>query len=298
VKIVSLLPSATEIVYALGLADALEGVSFGCDYPPAARDKRVISRSALAFTKPPRPRQVDEAVTERVARGEPICSVDTDAIREIQPDLILAQDLCRVCAVSSSALEEALEVLGCRAEVISLDPTSLEDVIACVGLVGEATGTIRRAQAIMGELRKRIEWVRQRVAGRPRRRTVALEWSDPPYSGGHWVPDMIEAAGGCAVLGEHDRPSRRLQWSEVAVSAPEVVIFMPCGYGLKQAVVEGKRLLKVPELRSAKHVYAVSATDYFSRPGPRVVDGVEILAWALHPDAVPAPDPGQISPIR
>jgi iron complex transport system substrate-binding protein len=297
-KIVSLLPSATEIVFALGLEASLEGVSFECDFPPQARSKPIVSGTALATETPSTPREIDDAVSEKVSRGEPIYTLDADRIGAIQPDLILAQDLCRVCAVPSGAVGEALGVLGCHAEVLSLDPASLDDVISCIGLVGEVTGTMTRAVALMDELRERVDRVRQEVAGQRRPRTLALEWSDPPFNGGHWVPDMIDAAGGRAVLAVGGAASRRLSWPEVAAAAPEVVVFVPCGYGLDEAAAEGQALLDVPELDTVERIYAGDASAHFSRPGPRVVDGVEVLAWAVHPDVVPAPAVASIAALR
>jgi len=283
-KIVSLLPSATEIVYALGLGDELAGVTFECDFPPDARNKPIVSGTALPTDRPLGAREIDEAVSATVGSGKPIYTLDAERIRAIAPDLILAQDLCEVCAVPSGAVEDALDVLGCRADVLSLDPASLDEVIACLGTVGEYTGAAARAVTLMDELRGRVQRVRDAVAGAPRPKTLALEWSDPPFTGGHWVPDMIVAAGGEAVLAPPGVPSRRLVWSEVGATAIDVVMFMPCGYHLPQARDEGRRLLARLELDGAA-VYALDATSYFSRPGPRLVDGVELLASLLHADA-------------
>jgi iron complex transport system substrate-binding protein len=292
VKIVSLLPSATEIVYALGLGDSLEGVTFECDFPSSARTKPVVSGTALPEGELSA-REIDDVVSATVASGEPIYTLDAERIRSIQPDLILAQDLCRVCAVPSGAVSDALGVLGCQAEVLSLDPSTLADVVACIGLVGEATGTGARARTLVADLNERLDRVRQRVAGLERPRTFALEWSDPPFTGGHWVPDMITAAGGQPVLGAAGVSSRRVTWEDVAAAAPEVTVFMPCGYGLSEAVTEASKLPS-----SLGRLFAVDATSYFSRPGPRIVDGVEILGWALHPDAMPAPPPGTIAALQ
>jgi iron complex transport system substrate-binding protein len=298
VKIVSLIPSATEIVFALGLGDSLDGVTFECDYPPEAKSKAVVSGTALHTDEPLSAKEIDDAVSARVADGEAIYTLDAERIRDIQPDLILAQDLCQVCAVPSGAVEEALEVLGCHAEVISLDPTTLDEVIDCIAVVGEATDTEQRARAVMQELRARVDVVRSCVAQHHRPRTFALEWSDPPFSGGHWVPDMIEAAGGDSVLAASGERSRRLSWDEVEAVDPQVAVFMPCGYTFDQAVEEGRRLLDVPALARAEHIYATDANALFSRPGPRLVDGLEALAWALHPRAFPTPRPGLISALR
>jgi iron complex transport system substrate-binding protein len=298
VKIVSLIPSATEIVFALGLGDSLDGVTFECDYPPEAKSKAVVSGTALHTDAPLSAKEIDDAVSARVADGEAIYTLDAERIRDIQPDLILAQDLCEVCAVPSGAVEEALEVLGCHAEVISLDPSTLDEVIDCVAVVGDATDTTRRAHALVHELRARVDIVRGAVAQHHRPRTFALEWSDPPFSGGHWVPDMIAAAGGDSVLAASGERSRRLSWDEVDAADPHLAVFMPCGYTFDQAVEEGRRLADVPALARAMHIFATDANALFSRPGPRLVDGVEALAWAQHPRAFPAPPPGMITALR
>jgi len=294
-RILSLLPSATEIVYALGLEDDLVGVTHECDWPPAARAKRSVSFSAL----PPAadPAEVDRLVSASIDGGEPIYRLDTEAVRELRPDLVLTQDLCAVCAVPSGHVNDALELLGCRAEVLSMDPSSLGEVLECIVRVGTVTGTDAPATALVGDLRRRIGAVADAVAGRTRPRTFALEWSDPPFNGGHWVPEMIETAGGEAVLGSPGTPSVRVTWDQVASAAAEAVVFMPCGYDLEGAVAEAGRLLGRAELSGAAF-FAVDASAYFSRPGPRLVDGVEILASALHPDAVPAGPPGALRRLR
>lgn len=297
-KIVSLIPSATEIVFALGLGDSLDGVTFECDYPPEARTKPVVSGTALPTDEPLTAREIDDAVSARVDAGDAIYTLDAARIRDIQPDLILAQDLCQVCAVPSGAVEEALESLGCHSEVISLDPSTLDEVIDCIAVVGDATETSARARVLVGDLRARVEVVKRCVVQHHRPRTIALEWSDPPFSGGHWVPDMIDAAGGMSVLAEKGERSRRLSWDEIATASPNVAVFMPCGYGFDEAVEEGQHLLDVPALAGAEHIYAADANALFSRPGPRLVDGVEALAWALHPRVFRAPPPGAITALR
>jgi iron complex transport system substrate-binding protein len=291
-RIVSLIPSATEIVFALGLGDQLEGVTFECDFPPEARSKAVVSGSALPAAhvtgEQLTPREIDDAVSATVGDGEPIYTLDVARIGAIAPDLILAQDLCRVCAVPSGAVEDALDVLGCRADVVSLDPVSLDDVIGCIGAVGDATGTADVARDVMHDLRTRVDAVRTAVDGRRRVRVLALEWSDPPFSGGHWVPDMIDAAGGMSLLAAPGARSERLEWSDIAAAQPEVVVFMPCGYDLARAVEEGAALRDRHELARAS-LWAADANALFSRPGPRIVDGVEALATILHPEVAPVP---------
>ncbi len=289
VRIVSLLPSATEIVYALGLGDQLVGVTDECDYPPDAARARVVTRSAL----PPgaTPAEVDRLVSASVGSGDPIYRLDRDAIRELRPDLVLSQDLCAVCAVPSGHVTEALDVLGCRAEVVSLDPGTLADVLDGLRQVARAAGVERRADAVVAALEQRLEAVRLAVAGLARPRVFALEWSDPPFNGGHWVPDMVEVAGGAPVLANPGAPSARVTWEDIARAAPDVTVFMPCGYGLTAAVDEARRTL-VGRTELAGGLVVVHADAYFSRPGPRLVDGVEVLAGALHPGAVPAPPDG------
>jgi iron complex transport system substrate-binding protein len=282
VKIVSLLPSATEIVFALGLGDDLRGVSFECDFPEPARSVAIVSGTALPTDGSLSAQEIDAAVSRRVAAGESIYTLDDALIRDIDPDLILAQDLCRVCAVPSGAVEDALDVIGCHAQVVSLDPSRLNDVIACVGSVGAATGTSARAEELMADLRSRVDAVRRRVRGRTRPRVLVLEWPDPPFNAGHWVPDQVEAAGGEPVLAAAGARSRRLTWEEVSAAEVDVTVFMPCGYDLAGTVAQSPALLQRPEATSLGRVIAVDANAYFSRPGPRVVDGVELLERVFH----------------
>lgn len=291
----SLLPSATEIVYALGLDGDLVGRTDECDFPPAAAAKPVVSRQAIPYDSGLSSAGIDARVAELVASGEPLYELDADLIRSLSPDLILAQDLCRVCAVPSGHVEDALATIGCEAEVLSLDPMTLDDVLDSILAVGGMTGRLAAAGTLVGELRQRLDSVRAATAGRPRRRVLTLEWREPPFCGGHWVPDMVEAAGGTPLLSSPGAPSRRVTWDEVADAAPEVVVFMPCGYDLERATAEAAGLLDAPALSAVRDAFVVDATAYFSRPSPRVVEGVELLAWALHPEAVPEPPPGRIS---
>jgi len=293
-RIVSLLPSATEIAFALGLADNVEAVTDGCDYPAAATQKPVASRSKLDLGVGASAAEVDGLVREAVKDGEPLYALDADLIQRIQPDLILTQDLCRVCAVPTGDVEDALDVLGCQAEVLSLDPHTVEDVLDDIVRVGEHTGRAAEAGRVVEDLRRRIDAVEGRARSLDPVSTFPLEWLDPPFSGGHWVPDLIGRAGGTPVLcgpGEHSRP---LRWADVAAAAPEVVVFMPCGYDLDGATEEAAGLADVAELVQTPawrdgRVWVVDATSYFSRPGPRIVDGLELLAWIMHPDAFPEP---------
>jgi iron complex transport system substrate-binding protein len=299
VKIVSLLPSATEIVYAVGLGDQLEAVTDECDYPPEAREKPVVSRSALPSGRPLSAREIDDAVRSRMDQQEPLYVLDKALIQRIQPDVILAQDLCRVCAVPSGQVEDALAELGVSAKVLSLDPNTLDDVLSTITVVGDMLGAADRAEALVASLRHRVEKVRRTALGVLSVRVLALEWSQPPFAGGHWIPDMVEIAGGTNLLSEKAQPSRQVTWKEIADSTPEVIVFMPCGYYLDEAEDEALRLFANPDFAATPaaregSVFAVDASAYFSRPGPRIVDGLEILAWAVHPEAYPEPSPDAI----
>ena len=295
-RIVSLLPSATEIVYALGLEQDLVGVTHECDWPAAARLKPIVSVSALPATSTPA--EVDRLVSASLGDGEPIYTLDEVAMRDLQPDLVLSQDLCAVCAVPSGKVNEALEVLGCQAQVLSMDPTSLTDVLDCVIELGRVTGTESVAREFVDRLAGRLTRVEQAVEGLQRPRTFALEWSDPPFNGGHWVPEMIEMAGGEPVLANRGTDSVRVTWTQIEEASPDVVVFMPCGYGLDEAAAEAEGLLNRTELRSADAIYAVDANAYFSRPGPRLVEGVEALAATLHPGSIDVPTAAAIRRIR
>jgi iron complex transport system substrate-binding protein len=304
VKIASLLPSATEIVYALGLGDDLIGVTDECDYPPAAVTKPVISRSALAQGHLQTPREIDDAVREKVGQSQPLYQLDVDLLRREQPDVILTQDLCRVCAVPSGQVQRALDQIGLPgAKVLSLDPNTLDEVIATVGVVGKVLDREERANELMTALRERVAAVKETAKRVPSVSILALDWSDPPFSAGHWVPGMITAVGGTPILAEDGQPSRETAWHEVRTALPEVIVFMPCGYYLEEAEEEAQTFLGHPEFADTPaarngNVYAVDATSYFSRPGPRLVDGLEILAWAAHPDSYPTPADGTIAKLR
>jgi iron complex transport system substrate-binding protein len=303
VKIVSLLPSATEIAFALGLGEQLEGVTYECDFPSEARSKPVVSDTALPQDRPLEPGEVDRLVGDFMARQEPIYVLNKELIQKIQPDLILAQDLCRVCAVPSGQVEDALAELGCRAEVISLDPNTLEDILEGIVAVGRATGTDGQAHELVSGLRDRIEKVGTTAARLPSIRTLALEWGDPPFAGGHWVPQMVEIAGGSNLLSAPKEPSRQVMWRDVADAGPEIIVFMPCGYYLDEAEAELEKLLDIPDLAETPAargggLFAVDASSYFSRPGPRIVDGLEILGWAIHPEAFPEPPGDRVIRVR
>ena len=303
VKIASLLPSATEIVYALGLGDDLVGVTDECDYPPAAVTKPVVSRSALSQGHLQTPREIDNAVRDKVGAGEPIYQLDVDLLRRTQPDVLLTQDLCRVCAVPSGQVQEALDKIGLPdAKVLSLDPNTLDEVIATIGVVAKLLEREEKGEEIVAALQQRVAIVKEKAKRLPTIGVFALEWSDPPFSAGHWIPGMITAVGGTPVLADDGMPSRETAWHEVRNAMPEVIVFMPCGYYLEEAEEEAGAFLSQPEFADTPavrngNVYAVDATSFFSRPGPRLVDGLEILAWAAHPDSYPAPPAGTIAKL-
>jgi iron complex transport system substrate-binding protein len=301
VKIASLLPSATEIVYALGLGDDLVGVTDECDYPPDAVSKPVISRSALPQGRIQTPHEIDEAVREQAGGGGQLYVLDRDLLRRERPDVILTQDLCRVCAVPSGQVQQALDELGLpEAQVVSLDPQTLDDVVGQLETVGKLLDREDRAAEIAASMRMRIAAVKETAARLPSVSVFCLEWSAPPFSGGHWLPEMVEAVGGVPVLAEKGQPSREVAWHEIRSATPEVVVFMPCGYYLEEAEEEARTFLAHPEFADTPaarngNVFAVDATSFFSRPGPRIVDGIEILAWAVHPEAYPEPPAGTIA---
>ncbi len=303
-KIASLLPSATEILYALGLGDDVVGVTDECDYPPAAVTKPVISRSALSQGHMQTPREIDDAVRAKVGQSQPLYQLDVDLLRRERPDVILTQDLCRVCAVPSGQVQQALDQIGLPdAKVLSLDPNTLDEVIATIGVVAKLLDRAERGEELMAALRQRVATVKETAKRLPTVSVFALEWSDPPFSAGHWVPGMITAVGGTPMLAEDGQPSRETAWHQVRDALPEVIVFMPCGYYLEEAEDESRAFLEQPEFADTPaarngNVYAVDATSYFSRPGPRLIDGLEILAWAAHPDSYPTPPDGTIAKLR
>lgn len=274
-RIVSLLPSATEIVFALGLDDQLAGVTDECDWPAAARKKRVVVRSRQPAGLSAG--EIDAWVGEHAPAGG-LYRLDDDAIAEIAPELVLTQDLCRVCAVPTGDVDAALERVGCPSSVVTLEPQRLDDVIESVVSVADAAGARERGLALAVDLRRRLERVRAAVAERPPVSTLVLEWLDPPYTAGHWVPDVVTAAGGVALLGDPGGRSRATTWDEVRGTDPDVVVLAPCGVQPSHAMAQAS--VVPPGILGA----TVLAVD-LARPGPRLVDCVEALAAVLHPDA-------------
>ena len=287
-RICSLLPSATEIVYALGLEDRLVGVTHECDYPLAAQIKPHVTSSVID-SEGLSAREIDQAVRESLAEQATIYHLDRDLLEEIRPDLILTQELCDVCAVGTREVRAVLASLPARPQLVSLEPRTLAEVFDSILLLGRLTGTLRHALTVVDALRCRLGEVRQAVAGRPPVRVLTLEWVDPVFVGGHWVPEMAQIAGGHDVLGRAGEPSREVGWPDVSESTPDVIVAMPCGFGLERTEQELARASLPPEWDElpavqAGRVFVVDGSSYFNRPGPRLVDGVEILAAILHPD--------------
>ena len=293
VRLVSLLPSATEIVYALGLGDDLAGVTFECDEPPAARAEKTIVVGGLD-TSGMAPGDIDAYVRAQLAAGQDLYTLHARALAGLEPDLILTQDLCRVCALPSGQVSDALDYLGCHADVLTLDPHSLDEVLDSILTVGRRAGVPERAAALVAGLRARLDAVAARVAGRPRPKVAVVEWVDPPFTAGHWVPDLVSAAGGQPVAARPGAPSVQATWDDIASAAPELVVVAPCGYHLAgaagQAIAVATALPGVP-------VWAIDADGIVVRPGPRLVNGVEALAAVIHPTAVPAAPPGAVQRI-
>jgi iron complex transport system substrate-binding protein len=293
VRLVSLLPSATEIVYALGLGEQLVGVTFECDEPASARvDKTVVvgGRDTSGMT----PGEIDAYVRGQMAAGEDLYTLHEQALAALAPDLILTQDLCRVCALPSGQIESALDYLGCRAEVLSLDPRSLDEVLDSILEIGSRAGVAGRAERLTAELRSRRDRVKAQVAGRPRPRVAVVEWVDPPFTAGHWIPDLVSAAGGEPVAARPGVPSVPTAWDAVAAEDPDLIMVAPCGYHLagavEQAAVAARALPGTP-------VWAIDADGIVVRPGPRLICGVEALAAVFHPGAVPAAPPGAVQRV-
>ncbi len=288
VRIISLLPSATEMLFALGAGSDVVGVTFECDHPVEARTRRIVSTSSLPEGLSPA--EIDAAVSSRTAAGEDLYHLDGGALADLDADLVVTQDLCAVCAVDVSVVDDALDYLGCRAEVLTLDPQDLDEVLGSVLTLGAAVGREADAGELVSQLRRRLAAVRSAVAGRAAVPVMVLEWTDPPFTPGHWVPDMVAAAGGRAVLGASGARSVRTTWAEVAAAAPSLVVAAPCGFGLDQSQRLAAEAMAAGVLPDVP-VWAVDANASFARPGPRLVDGVEALAAILHPGAGVPHDP-------
>ena len=263
------------------------GVTFECDFPPEARRCRIVSNTTLAEGLTPA--EIDAEVRARLAAGQDLYTLDEGALRDIDPDLVVTQDLCAVCAVDITEVDQALEHLGCRAQVVTLDPMTLSEVLGSIETIGRVTGTEARASELVRSLRQRLERIADAVGGRDRPRLAVLEWTDPPFSSGHWVPDMVTAAGAQSVLGTSGERSGQIRWSDVAAAEPDGIVVAPCGYRLDGARRLAEAVVGAGVLPTGVPVWAVDADAAFVRPGPRVIEGVEALAHIAHPDAVGPP---------
>ena len=295
-RIVSFLPSATEIAFALGLGDDVVGVSHECDYPAEARTRPAVVHCTIALDGMA-PAEIDSAVSTQLRVGGSIYTVDTDLLRLLEPDLILAQDLCEVCAPSGNETERALAALDGKAKVLTLAPRSLREIYENLREVASATGRESVAETLIAKHNECLARLADELRGAPRRRVFFGEWIDPIYCGGHWVPEMIEHAGGFDALGRKGGDSVRVSFEDVLRWAPEVVVISPCGAHLDAAVEQGSAFLRDPRWSTlpaieAGDVFAVDASSYFARPGPRIYDGIEVLASVFHPERVPERIPG------
>jgi iron complex transport system substrate-binding protein len=289
-RIASLVPSATETLFALGLGPDVVGVTHECDYPPEAAELPHLTRTVLPEGLSSE--EIDAAVRERTERGEHLYELDSETLHELEPDLIVTQALCQVCAVSFDDVRTIAEEIVSRPQVIALDPMTLGEVLSDVRRLAEATEDDGAADELLDEAADRIDAVQARIAGARRRAVAALEWLAPPYVGGHWIPQLVEMAGGIDPLGLPGEKSRTAGWEEVAAAKPEVVVVMPCGFGVRQAADEALDHHAALAALGAERIVAVDASSFFSRPSPRLVDGLEILAHAVHPDRAPDLHPG------
>lgn len=287
-RILSLLPSATEIVYALGLGEELVGISHECDYPPEAQTKPIISTSDIAPTL--RSDEVHRAVNSHKHSGHSLYRIDERLLQQASPDVILTQELCSVCAVPVSQVREAARILAGPCQIVSLEPQTLRQILDTILVVGEVTGREASAREVVHALEKRIDRVASMASSaRTHPRVFCMEWMDPVMAGGHWIPEMVRVAGGTDGLGQDGRSSTVIAWEQVVEYSPEVLVIAPCGYKIPRSMVEVDRFASrpgwynLPAVRNGR-VYIADSPAYFSRPGPRIVTGLEILAQIIHPE--------------
>jgi len=299
VRICSLLPSATEIIYALGLGDSMVGVTHECDYPPEAKEVPVVVHSRIDHLRAASS-AIDQSVRDHVKAHQSIYSVDLPRLRNAKPDLILTQQLCDVCAIGYDDVVAAAASLPGRPRVLSLTPNTLTDVLDDIARIGNIAGKAKEADSLIGRLRREIESIHTRTAAsRIRPRVACLEWLDPIYSAGHWLPEMVSLAGGTDELATAGSPSRRIPWTRVREFEPEVMVLMPCGFDVQRTMEELDLVRRLPgwhELPAVREgrLFAVNGHAYFNRPGPRLVQGLQILAQIIHPEIFPwTSDPGR-----
>jgi iron complex transport system substrate-binding protein len=289
-RIVSLLPSATEIVYALGLGERLVGVTHECDFPDDAKTKPAVTASALPFEA--KSAEIDRHVRKSLHAGSSLYTLDSDLLERLAPDLIITQELCEVCAVSYDIVARAAKRLRGDPRLVSLEPSSLEDVYANIATVAELAGVPERAAGVVEGMRARVAAVAARTAARPRPRTLVLEWTDPPMSGGHWTPGLVEIAGGEPILANPGANSTVIAWDAIAAADPDVIIVAPCGFGLERTREAIADLDAIPEWQSLRavrmgRVAAIDGNAFVNRPGPRLVDSAELFAAAIAGEPLP-----------
>jgi iron complex transport system substrate-binding protein len=294
-RIVSLLPSATELLFAIGAGDQVVAVTHECDHPAAARGLPAVTRNLIDHAASA-PAAIDHHISRTRHEGSSIYALDELRLGELHPDLIVTQELCEVCAVAYREVAQAVRRLPGSTDVLSLEPASLDDILDTANTLGEATGQADGAARLVTQLRDRIAAVESLSPPSPLPVTVCIEWTDPIMAGGHWVPEMVELAGGVDPLGERGQPSRYVEWEEILAVQPAVMVLMPCGFGLDRTLDLASEITARPgfaELPCARtgRVAAVDGSSYFNRPGPRIVDGLEILATVLrsHPGSALAP---------
>jgi iron complex transport system substrate-binding protein len=286
-RIASLVPSSTEMLFALGLGDRVVAVTHECDWPPAAASLPHLTRTVVPAGLSAA--EIDRTVRETVGAGRPLYELDRERLAELDPDLIVTQAVCDVCAVSYDDVVAVAAGLPSKPRVISLDPLTLAEVLDDVRRLGDAAEATAESHLLREQARRRIEAVEHAVADAPRPRVAAIEWLDPPFIAGHWVPEMIRLAGGEDVLGKPGERSRTAEWEEIAAAEPDVALVMPCGYDAQRSAEEAETFRDQLAGLAANQLVAVDASAYFSRPGPRLVDGIELLGHVLHPDRVAAP---------
>jgi len=294
-RIASLVPSATECLFALGLGPGVVGVTHECDHPPEAADRLHLTRTVVpeGLTSA----DIDQAVRERTERGEALYELDAELLADLRPDLVVTQAVCAVCAVSFDDVQAVAARIPSTPQVLSMDPATLGEVLDSIRALGEAADASEAATRLLEDAAERLDRVRDAVEGASRPGVACLEWLDPVFAGGHWVPQMVELAGGVDLLGLAGEHSTTLDWAQVEAVRPDVVLAMPCGYGTERSAREALDHRAALARLAARSVVAVDASSYFSRPGPRLVDGVELLGHVLHPDRVPAPPPGRFATL-
>jgi iron complex transport system substrate-binding protein len=295
-RIVSFLPSATEMACALGLGDSLVGITHECDYPSEVKSKPIVVRNVLPIERMTQS-EIDRAVAERIRSGESLYQIDEQLLRELAPDLILTQNLCQVCAPSGNEVSQVLKALPNTPQILWLTPQSLDEIFDNVRDLGAATNRTAAAETLINDCRDRLRALSELTANVPRPKVFCMEWLDPVYASGHWVPELVKLAGGNDELARERGESVRVSWDEIVAWAPDVLVIMPCGFNLQQTMKQiwsvfgykSSPFFDLPAVKTGR-VYAVDANSYFARPGPRVVDGAELLAHLIHPELFESTD--------